>query len=390
MRILHVVGGMVIGGTETWLLNVLRRAGLHDLQMDFLVHTSEPRAFDDEIRNLGSLVIPCLNPSRPMKYALNFRRVMGEYGPYDVLHSHVHYYSGYTLWLARAGRARTLVAHSHTDTMDREKHTGKSRHAYSALMKQMVSRYADYGLAASRKAAEDLFGPDWQEDPRWRILYCGIDLEPFKRELDRQRVRAELGIPEKAFVVGHVARFTEEKNHIFLIDIASEVARVAEDACFLLVGDGPLRPAIEQKVESLGLQGRVIFAGERPDVPELMLGAMDAFILPSLYEGLPLVLIEAQAAGLPCMFSDVITDEADIVNHLMKRLPTNRAATTWAAAIVDLRRKQPPTKDPKAVTLVEHSAFNITESAEELFNFYEDASRGVLRDSQASVESRTY
>ena len=371
MRILHVVGSMNRGGVETWLMHVLRRVDPVDFHMDFLVHTSEHGAFDDEIRDAGSLVIPCLNPKYPPQYARNFRSVMCEHGPYDVLHSHVHHYSGFVLRLGRSAGVPTLVAHSHSDTREPEGHEIKPRRIYLALMKRMLYRHANCGLAASKKAAEDLFGPDWADDRRWRLLYCGIDLEPFKQAVDARQIRVELGIPENAFVVGHVGRFCEPKNHDFLIDIASEVAKAAADIRFLLVGDGPLRPAIERKVERLGLRDKVISTGVRADVPRLMLGAMDAFILPSLYEGLPLALIEAQAAGLPCVFSDVITEEVDIVKHLVKRLPVDGQAFIWANAILAMQRIQPTLKDSKAITLVEHSNFNITSSVGELTRVYE-------------------
>ena len=370
MRILHVVGSMNRGGAETWLTHVLRRVDPVDFHMDFLVHTSEHGAFDDEIRDAGSLVIPCLNPKYPPQYARNFKKVLSEYGPYDVVHSHVHHYSGFVLRLSQSAGVQTLIAHGHTDARDLEEKVEKPRRVYLRLMKRMIYRYADYGLAASQKAAEDLFGPDWADDHRWRLLYCGIDLEPFKQAVDARQIRVELGIPENAFVAGHVGRFTEEKNHAFLIDIASEVAKVAADIRFLLVGDGPLRPAIERKVERLGLRDKVIFTGVRADVPKLMLGAMDAFILPSLYEGLPLALIESQAAGLPCVFSAVITEEADIVKHLVKRLPLDGLAFIWANAILAMQRNTTTAKDPKAVTVVEHSAFNIKSSVRELIRVY--------------------
>ena len=370
MRILHVVGSMNRGGAETWLMHVLRRVDPVDFHMDFLVHTSEHGAYDDEISDAGSLVIPCLNPKYPPQYARNFKKVLSEYGPYDVVHSHVHHYTGFVLRLVHSTGVQTLIAHSHNDTRGPEEQAGKTRRMYLNLMKLMISRYAHCGLAASTEAAEDLFGPHWADDPRWRILYCGIDLEPFAQTVDPQRIRGELGIPREAFIVGHVGRFSEQKNHTFLIDIASEVAKDAADIRFLLVGNGPLRPAIEQKVEKLGLRDKVIFTGVRADVPRLMLGAMDAFILPSLYEGLPLVLIEAQAAGLPCMFSGVLTEEADIVKHLVKRLPVDGQAFIWADAILAMQRNKTTAKDPRAVTVVEHSAFNITSSVEELIRVY--------------------
>lgn len=360
------------GGIETWLMHVLRRVDPVDYHMDFLVHITEEAAFDNEIRDAGSLVIPCpWKHKNPLQYARDFRGVIHEYGPYDVLHSHVDHYSGVVLSLAHSAGMRTLIAHSHTDAREAEEKARMRTRMFVDLNRWMISRYAAYGLAASEKAAEFLFGLDWADDPRWRLLYCGIDLEPFRQATDPRQIRAELGIPERAFVVGHVGSFREVKNHAFLIDIASEVAKTTADINFLLVGDGPLRRAIELEVESRGLQDKVKFAGVRGDVPILMLGAMDAFILPSLQEGLPLTLIEAQAAGLPCIYSDVISEEADIVKHLVKRLPVDGPAGIWRAAILNLWRNVPALKDARALAIVENSAFNITTSVEELIKIYE-------------------
>ena len=372
MRILHVVGSMKREGIQTWLMHVLRRVDPVDYHMDFLVHTSEEAAYDKEIRDAGSLIIPCpWNHRYPPQYASDFRRAVREYGPYDILHSHLDYYSGVVLWLADSVGSEKLIAHSHNDARVIEQGARVTTRAFVNLNKWMISRYAICGLAASRKAAEFLFGLEWEHDPRWRLLFCGIDLDPFKQAVDNHKIRAELGIPAKAFVVGHVGRFYEQKNHTFLIDIAFEVAKTGADIRFLLVGDGPLRRAIEQKVERMGLQENVIFAGVRENIPSLMLGAMDAFILPSLHEGLPLTLMEAQAAGLPCIYSDVISDEADIVNYLVHRLPVEGPADIWAAEILKLWRMKPTAKNAEAIAIVENSAFNIASSVEELIRIYE-------------------
>lgn len=369
MRILQVVGCMNRGGAETCLMHVLRHVDPVEYQMDFLVHTLEQCAYDEEIHDRGSLVIPCLNYQNPLQYARNFKRVIAEYGPYDIVHSHVHYYTGFVLRLARSTGVKTVIAHSRTDARGPERRANLPRRMYVGVMKRMVSRYADYGLAVSRKTAEDLFGKDWASDPRWRVLYSGIDLVPFKQAVDQAQIRAEFRIPEKAYVVGHVGNFGEEKNHAFLVDIASRVAKSDTDIRFLLIGDGPLRPRIRRKVDEMGLEEQVIFTGVRGDVPELMLGAMDAFILPSVQEGLPMVLIEAQAAGLPCLFSNFISDEVDTVEHLINRLPVEGPDVIWADVILSLKSER-QMKDPKAVTIMEQSVFNIKNSVKELLNVY--------------------
>jgi len=369
-RILHVVGGMSRAGAETWLMHVLRHIDRERFQMDFLVHTTQPCAYDDEICSLGSKVIPCLHPSQPLTYARSFKRILREYGPYDIVHSHVHHFSGYVLRIAKQAGVPVRIAHSHNDTSSLQAEAGWARRLYLALTQQWILCYATLGLGCSVEAAADLFGADWKADPRWRVLYCGIDLTPFQNFVDRLAVRAELGVPADAFVIGHIGRFVEQKNHVFLLDIAAEVAKREPRMYLLLVGDGSLRPEIEQKVDWLGLSDRVIFAGIRPDVPRLMLGAMDVFVLPSLHEGLPLVLMEAQAAGLPCIFSDVVSEEADIAKPLMQRVALSQPTSKWAKAVLSIRNTSLYLNHREALKLVEQSSFNVWTSIKNLEKLY--------------------
>jgi len=369
-RILHVVGGMNRGGVETWLMHVLRHIDRSHFQMDFLVHTTKPCDFDDEIRALGSQVIPCLHPSRPFVYARNLRRLLREHGPYDVVHSHVHHYSGWTLRIAHQAGVPVRVAHSHSDTFSVQAAAGLVRRGYLRLMRTLIHRHATHKVSASRAAAAALFGPDWTGDSRHRILYCGIDLTPFEGVVDRVEFRRSLGISLDALVIGHVGRFDEPKNHQFLIEVAVEVCAWNPCAVFLLVGDGPLRPRVEKQVNRADLDGRVIFLGRRSDVPALMKGVMDVFVFPSLYEGLGLVLLEAQAAGLPCVVSDVVPEEADIVPQLITRLSLSTTAANWAESILAQRNSNAYPSSKKSLEAVEQSAFNITASVQKLEAIY--------------------
>jgi glycosyltransferase involved in cell wall biosynthesis len=329
MRILHVLGGLNRAGAETWLLQTLQHIDRRRYHFDFLVHTNQPCAYDDEVRSLGARVIPCRAPSQPVQYARNFLHILRELGPYDCVHSHVHYFSGFVLTMARWAGVPMRISHSHLDTQ-----RDNGRKFYRFVMRNMLRTSATAGLAVSYPAAKSLFGENWQADPRWRVSHLGIDLEPFSSPVDCCKTRAKLGIRERAFVVGHVGRFFPQKNHAFLLDIAKHVCAMNADAVFVLVGDGPLRSAMELKAESLGISRNIIFAGVRDDIAQLMKGAMDAFLLPSLYEGLPLVLIEAQAAGLPCFIADTIASETDIVPELVTRLSLADSVQTWAESVV--------------------------------------------------------
>jgi len=371
IRILHVVGGMNRGGVETWLMHVLRHIDRDRFQMDFLVHTEKPCPYDDEARALGSKIIPCLSPSKPWLYGRNFKRILREYGPYDIVHSHVHHFSGYVLYLAKQAGVPVRIAHSHNDTSAIDAKAGLHRRLYLTLTKWLIDRYATLCLAASYKVVTVLFNQAWKTDSRCRILYCGVDLTPFRDLVDSVAVRAEFGIPADAFVVGHVGRFEKQKNHKFLIDIVAEIAKREPKMHLLLIGDGSLRSEIQKKVINHGLANRVTFAGLRPDVPRLMLGVMDLFLLPSIHEALGLVLIEAQAAGLPCVFSDVIPEEADAVKLLVRRISLSKSASDWAEAAISARSAASAITQADTLPVLENSPFNIAVSVQKLTEVYE-------------------
>jgi glycosyltransferase involved in cell wall biosynthesis len=369
--VLHVVGGMVRGGVETWLMHVFRNIDRSRYRMDVAVHTTMPCAYDGELRSLGIRILPCTGPSWPISYAVRFSRLLKENGPYDVVHSHVYHYSGFVLRLAYQAGVPIRIAHSHNDTRVTRAKDGLLRRCYVALASRWIRQYATCGLAASRRAAEALFGPQWEEDPRWRTLYYGHDLRPFETEVDPAAVRRELGIPPHARVVGHVGRFHEQKNHKFLVEIARQLASRDPQIVFLLVGDGPLRPAIAALAREAGLGDRVKFALVRADVPRLMKGAMDVFLLPSLHEGCPLVLAEAQAAGLPCIISDVIAEEADVVGSLMTRLSVTQPAQVWAEAVL-AAMAEGRTVDPwLALKTITRSRFSLQNCVNELAAVYD-------------------
>lgn len=344
MRILHVLGRLDRGGAETSLVRLLRHIDRAKYHFDFLVHTEELCAYDDEVLSLGARIIPCLSPSNPLKYARAFFRIVREYGPYDCVHSHVHHFSGYVLTLARLARIPKRIAHSRTDTRTVESRARLSRTIYLRLMKALLRMNATAGLAVSRKAAESLFGQEWRSDPRWQVCYSGIDIDAFHPPFNRAEIRRALGIPPDSLVIGHVGRFVREKNHTFLIEVAEIVCAKRPNTFFLLIGDGPLKEQVKAMVSNAGLANRIRFLGLREDVPRVM-AALDGFFLPSLYEGFPVVLMEAQAASLPCIISDSITDEADIVPGLVRRLSLSDPVTEWADAIVNVKRSEEPVAD---------------------------------------------
>ncbi len=334
VRILHVVGGMDRGGAETWLMHVLRQIDRTKFQMDFLVHTDRPCAYDEELKALGSKLVVCRHPSQPLRYSRNLLRILREEGPYDVVHSHVHKFSGLVLGIAKLAAVPVRIAHSHTAIHYKKSGERAARRVYRKTSEYLIRRYSTARVGASGLAVDSLFGTGWRQDRSASILHCGIDFNPFRTATDPFDVRRELGLNSNDFVVGHVGRFINEKHHCFLLKIHAELLRLNPLARLLLVGHGPLETSIRQMAQELGIADYVRFAGLRGDVPRLMLGAMDVFVLPSLHEGLPLVALEAQAAGLPTLLSAEVTREADGGCGLVEFVSLLESPEEWANRIL--------------------------------------------------------
>jgi glycosyltransferase involved in cell wall biosynthesis len=329
--ILHVIHRAGRGGIESAMMQVFRRIDRSRHRFDFVVRTAAPGEYDEEIRGLGGRIFVCSHHRNPLAFVRQFRRVLVHHGPYDAVHSHIEHYTGLVLPVAAAAGVPVRIAHVHNDRGGEP--ASAPRRGYRRLMQASILRFATHGFAPSAGAARFLFGERWRADRRWRVQPYGLDLAPFRRAPDRARLRAELGIPADALVVGHVGRFDPQKNHALLLRILERWLALEPRGFALLVGDGTLRAAIMAAAAQAGIARRVAFAGIRADVPDLMLAAMDAFVFPSRYEGLGLALIEAQAAGLPCVISDAVPPEAAVLPDRVRRVALDAPLCEWVAAI---------------------------------------------------------
>lgn len=332
-RVLCLISVMNTGGAETFLMKIYRNLDKTKYQMDFCVNTAQKGFYDDEIKRMGGRIFVIPSKSGNLK---GFKA-----GLTDVVRSNQYEYvlritsnaMGFMdLKIAKDSGAKRCIARSSNSS---SVGGAKARMAHK-LGRLLYSRYVDVKIAPSDLAAKYTFGEKIFERGQVALLHNAVDLNQFSYKPDeRTKVRAELGVKEGTLLVGHVGRFSKQKNHDFLIDIYEKILRKVPDSRLVLVGTGELQKDIKEKVEKLNLTEKVIFMGVRADVPDL-LSAMDVFVFPSFYEGMPNTVIEAQATGLPCVISDTITCEADITG-LVHYLPLGDAEA-WADYVVQLPR----------------------------------------------------
>ena len=355
-RILHVVTYMGRGGLETMIMNYYRHIDRSKVQFDFLVHRDFRADYDDEIESMGGRIYrsPRLVPwsKSYLKTLEHFFRVHPEY---KIIHVHQDCLSSVILKVAKKCGIPVRIAHSHNSNQDKN-----LKYILKLFYKQFIPTYATQLFACGEEAGQWMFN-----GAPFRVVNNAIDTEQYAYDSQRDcEIRNVLQISQDAFVVGHVGRFNSVKNHSFLLDVFAEVNRHNENSVLLLVGDGDLRREMEQKAKSLGIANRVIFTGIRSDVPDLM-QVMDCFAFPSLYEGIPVTLIEAQAAGLPCIISDGVPMECAKTN-LVQCVPLSEGVNAWTEAI--LKNENTPRRDTKEeITAV---GYDIRANAQWLQNFY--------------------
>ena len=363
IRVLHVIGIMNRGGAETMIMNLYRHIDRSKVQFDFVENSREPAAFDEEILSLGGRIYRCphYNGKNHFTYVKWWNDFFAAHPKkYPIVHGHLGSTAAIYLSIAKKYGAYA-IAHSHSSGTDHSLHSYLYR-----TISYNTRNVADYFFACSEAAGKERFGSKVVSGDHYAVLNNAIDVNRFSYNPSvRNAVRDELGIGQSQLVVGHIGRYTKEKNHEFILKIFSELKKMDSNARLLMIGDGPLHTQIRQTAEQLGLSSDVIFTGVRSDV-ERLVQAMDVFVLPSLYEGLPVTMVEAQAAGLPCIISDKVPPECILTEGLVNVMPLSASPETWAEKI--LAKRAIPRTDRRAEIVAR--CFDINTEAVKLQEFY--------------------
>ena len=329
IRILQVVPNMGQGGLENFIMNLYRNIDKEKIQFDFLVHYKRKEYFDDEIEQLGGKIyrFSLREDNNILKYIIKLNRFFKSHKEYKIIHCHMSSIGFLLFFIAKLNGIKVRIAHSHNS--DTEK-------TLKGFIKSLLIRPYKYlstiNFACSEKAGNYLF-----KNKKFEIIPNGIEMDKYKfDDKIRRKIRKELNINQKELVIGHVGRFQLQKNHEFLIDVFEMILKKQKNARLVLVGIGKFEEKIKEKVKKLNLQHKVLFLGLRKDTNELY-QAMDCFLLPSFFEGLPLVGVEAQTSGLKCIFSDTITKEIKISENIKFLAIDN--AKEWAEEVLNMKAK---------------------------------------------------
>ncbi len=367
IRILHVVGAMNRAGTETMLMNIYRNIDRNKVQFDFISYKPDSD-YDKEIKRLGGRIIK-LSKTQSIKeiyYAIK------KYGPYYAVHSHTMFHCGVVNVAAKLAGVKVRISHAHT-TQDRS--DTLIRKLYIKSMRFIINALSTKLLACSNEAGRYLFGEKVLNNSKFTFFPNLIDYSKFLKQQRKKinKFKEEQGLLN-SIVIGHVGRFIEAKNHQFMLDIIEHVLKKNNKFKLLLVGDGDLRPQTEKSARQKGLYDNVKFVGMRSDIP-VVLQSMDLFIFPSIHEGLGLVLLEAQASGLPCIVSESIQPEADLNIGLFTRISLADGAEVWADKVLELVGKKENNVD-RIINSFETSGYSLQAGILKLMGIY-NMSEGI-------------
>jgi glycosyltransferase EpsF len=357
IRVAQMMTDMNYGGVEMVVMNYYRHIDRNKVQFDFFALEGSTLPQREEIEKIGGRVYIVPKYTHLSQYEKAIQKLFID-NDYKIVHCHMNTLGVFAMYGAKKANVPNRILHNHSTSGKGE--TKKNIMKY--LLRPFAKLYSTEFCACSRYAGEWIYG----ERTKFRVFNNAIDLDKYRYdEATRKELRTELGVEDK-FIIGHIGRFCYQKNHAFLIDIFAEVLKKNEDAVLLLIGEGELEDEVRLKVKSLEIEDNVLFLGRKADAYRYY-QAMDLFLLPSRYEGLPVVGVEAQAAGLPCVISDVVTQEAKMLDSTVF-VSENENVEKWAEIVVDFGKKERKntSKEMRA------AGFDIKTEASKLLELYEE------------------
>lgn len=367
IRALHVLAALDRGGAEAWLMDVMRTTDREALLIDVCTLKTHQGAYDREFEQLGGRIYRCPLGRNPWSFARRFKRLAAEQS-YDIVHSHLYFFSGWVLRAAAAAGARKRIAHIHRASDLGNPHL--LRGIYTLWMRSWIEHYATDMLGASEAGMDAFWGQNWQRDARKSVIYNGIRPERFAKTVDRDAVHRELNIPAEAKILLNVGRVNWHKRQYFLVDVAQDLIKTRDDVYFVLVGDGPDRVKIEDSVREAGLLDRFRFLQAGPPEVDKYFLAADVFAFPSVSEGFGVVVIEAAAAGLYVVACDIPgVREAVTAARRKALLPLDADAKDWSRAIRGGLTSAPSPQENRLAELKDFP-FTISKSIESLMQVY--------------------
>lgn len=367
IRILHYIGLLEFGGSQSFVMELYRKIDKSKIQFDFVTFPNQKDGFYKEIIDMGGMVYECpqYNGKNHFKFIKWWKDFFAFHKEYKVSHIHVRSVASLIIPIIHKFGGYAIV-HSHSISNGRN---------FSAIIKKIMQlpiRYkADYMLACSEEAGKWLYGKNIVKKDNYKVIKNSIDAKRFSYdENKRDIVRQELKIEDK-FVLGHVGRMTEPKNHKFLLRVFAKVLKERENAVLLLVGDGELKEEIEKEARDMQIHQNIIFAGNRSNTEDYY-QAMDVFIFPSLWEGLGIVLIEAQVSGLPCIISERIPQEVDYGTGLIRILNLDDDIKNWSDAIINCGISKRSSRLEATIEAGYDISSNVAEMEQIYYSMYEN------------------
>lgn len=362
IRVLQSVSNMDRAGIETMLMNYYRHIDRTKVQFDFIVNKPKPGDYDDEIRKMGGRIYPSpsLNPLRYVEYINFVRHIVKSDSNIKIVHAHNEAMGLYALRGAKYAGIKVRIAHAHNTRIVKD-----YKWPLKMFCKQFLAASATDLWSCGRDAGIYFFGKkNWEQ--RGMVLHNAIETERFCFDAEtRRKMRAQYGLENKT-VIGHVGRFNVQKNHARLLDIFACYLKKDPTAMLVLVGKGELQHEIREKAERMGIEDHVIFAGLQSYVNRWY-QMMDLFLLPSLFEGLPVVGVEAQASGLSCLFSDGVPDEV-LLSDRAVCFPLSASNEMWAEQIEEMLAQ--PYDRAKGAEIVREAGYDIDIEAQRLQEMY--------------------